>query len=69
MNITLPAYIVDNTQSAGPCTVFYQDEQARAEGSKVQTRHATRDGAIRHITKVLAVRYDGPFAIVSGHHA
>jgi len=69
MNTTLPTYIVDNTQNAGPCTVFYQDEQARAEGSTVQTRHATRDGAIRHITKVLAVRYAGPFTIEAGHHA
>lgn len=69
MTSTLPSYIVDTTQSDGPCTVFYQDEQARAEGGKVQTRHATRDGAVRHITKVLAVRYDGPFTVVSGHHA
>ena len=69
MNTELPAYIVDNTQNAGACTVFYQDEQARAEGGKVQSRHATRDGAIRHITKVLAVRYDGPFTIETGHHA
>ena len=41
--------------------MLYRDEQG-----VVQTRHQSVGAAKRHIASWLAVRYDGPFRIVSG---
>lgn len=59
--------INETTEETTKCTVLYQDEQARAEGTQVQSRHSTVGAAVRFINRVLAVRHTGPFRIVPGH--